>query len=147
MEHTGRPLEPQVHWDATGTTLADASTQWYTSGSPVGAHWIHIGHQQFFLQWHSSVHWGLSSRHTGLPLAQDKGYEYLGANCLHHIVPAMLAKEVVNITTSGATKDDKGGVMTIDFQCGCYGKNNLLLHCNWANVLSIRMHYYLKYTF
>ena len=43
-DHTGRPLEPQVHWDATGTTLADASTQWCPSGDPVliciiGTHW------------------------------------------------------------------------------------------------------------
>ena len=30
-DHTGRPLGPRVHWDATGTTLADAST----SGVPV----------------------------------------------------------------------------------------------------------------
>ena len=35
LEHTGRPLEPQVHWDATGTTLADASTQWCRCGDPV----------------------------------------------------------------------------------------------------------------
>ena len=28
---TGRPLEPQVQWDVTGTTLADASTQWHPS--------------------------------------------------------------------------------------------------------------------
>ena len=34
-DHTGRPLEPQVHWDATGTTLADASTQWCSGGDPV----------------------------------------------------------------------------------------------------------------
>ena len=34
-DRTGRPLEPQVHWDATGTTLADASTQWCSSGDPV----------------------------------------------------------------------------------------------------------------
>ena len=27
--------EPQVHWDATGTTLADASTQRCSSGNPV----------------------------------------------------------------------------------------------------------------
>ena len=83
-DHTGRPLEPQVHWDVIGTTLADASTQWCPSGDPVliciiGAHrkttgkpledhWKHTGYQQFFLQWHSSVHCGLSSRHTGLPL-------------------------------------------------------------------------------
>ena len=26
LEHNGRPMEPQVHLDATGTTLADAST-------------------------------------------------------------------------------------------------------------------------
>ena len=126
-DHTGRPLEPQVHWDATGTTLVDASTQWCSSGDPVliciigthwkttgatgtlGYHWNHTGwcwhpvvsqwrssvnlhnrntledhwkatgrpleepwkhtvYQQSFLQWHSSIHWGLSSRHTGWPL-------------------------------------------------------------------------------
>ena len=51
----------QVHWDATGTTLADASTQWCSSGDPVliciigtrwkttgatstlGCHWNHTG--------------------------------------------------------------------------------------------------------
>ena len=43
-----RPLEPQVHWDATGTTLADASTQWCSSGYPVliciiGTHWKTTG--------------------------------------------------------------------------------------------------------
>ena len=47
-DHTGRPLEPQVHWDATGTTLADASTQWCSSGDPVliciiGTHWKTTG--------------------------------------------------------------------------------------------------------
>ena len=73
--HTGRPLGPQVHWDATGTTLADASAQWCSSGDPVliciigthwntterplEVHWKHTGYQQFFLEWHSSVHWGL----------------------------------------------------------------------------------------
>ena len=83
-DHTGRPLEPQVHWDATGTTLADASTQWCSSGDPVliciigthwkttgkplQDHWKTTGSTLAFLQWHSSVHWGLSSRHTGLPL-------------------------------------------------------------------------------
>ena len=43
-DHTGRPLEPQVHWDATGTTLADLNAQWCSSGGPVliciiGTHW------------------------------------------------------------------------------------------------------------
>ena len=43
-DHTGRPLEPQVHWEATGTTLAEASTQWCPSSDPVliciiGTHW------------------------------------------------------------------------------------------------------------
>ena len=83
-DRTGRPLEPQVHWDATGTTLDDASTQWCSSGDPVliciigthwkttgkplEDHWKTTGSTLAFLQWHSSVHWGLSSRHTGLPL-------------------------------------------------------------------------------
>ena len=47
-DHTGGPLEPQVHWDATGTLLADASTQWCSSGDPVliciiGTHWKTTG--------------------------------------------------------------------------------------------------------
>ena len=47
-DHTGRPLEPQVHWDATGTILADARTQWCSSGDPVliciiGTHWKTTG--------------------------------------------------------------------------------------------------------
>ena len=29
-----KPLEPQEHWDATETTLADGSLQWYPSGNP-----------------------------------------------------------------------------------------------------------------
>ena len=80
-DYTERPLEPEVHLDATGTTLDDASTQWCSSGDPVliciigthwkttgrplEVHWKHTGYQQFFLHWHSSVHWGRSSRHTG----------------------------------------------------------------------------------
>ena len=74
--------------DYTGTTLADASTQWCpsanpvliciigthwkTSGRPLEDHWKHTGNtlvtNSSFFQWHSNVHWGLSSRHTGLPL-------------------------------------------------------------------------------
>ena len=58
-DHTGRPLESEVHWDATGTSLTDASTQWCPSGDPVliciiwthwnttgrplEDHWQHIG--------------------------------------------------------------------------------------------------------
>ena len=77
-------MEAQVHLDATGTTLADASfqwcpsgdpvliwiieTHWNTTGRPLEAHWKRTGYKQFLLQWHSSVHWGLSSRHTGFPL-------------------------------------------------------------------------------
>ena len=52
-DHTGRPLEPQVHWNATGTTLADASTQWRSS-----------------VNWHNwntlEDHW--SHKYTGMPL-------------------------------------------------------------------------------
>ena len=74
-DRTGRPLEPQVHWDATGTTLADASTQWCSSGDPVllciigthwkttgatctlGCHWNHTGWclHPVVSQWRSSV--------------------------------------------------------------------------------------------
>ena len=62
--HTGIPLEPQVHWDATGTTLAYASTQWCPSGDPVliciigthrkttgkplEDHWKHTAYQNSF---------------------------------------------------------------------------------------------------
>ena len=34
-DHTGRPLDPHIYWDAIGTTLADASTQWCPSDDPV----------------------------------------------------------------------------------------------------------------
>ena len=61
-DHTGRPLEPQVHWDGTGTTLADASTQWCFSGNLVliciiGTHWKTTGKPL-------EAHW----KHTGKPL-------------------------------------------------------------------------------
>ena len=43
-DHTGWPLELQVHWDTTGTKRTDASTHWCSSGDPVlicmnGTHW------------------------------------------------------------------------------------------------------------
>ena len=64
-DHTGRPLEPQVHWDATGTTLADVSTQWCPSGDPVliciiGTHWNTTGRPL-------EDHW----KHTGKTLATN----------------------------------------------------------------------------
>ena len=67
--NTERPLEPQVHWDATGTTLADASGRpleghWNTTGSTPGTHWL----PKCLLQWHPSAHMGLITRHTRLPL-------------------------------------------------------------------------------
>ena len=59
INHTGRPLKPQVQCDAIGTTLADASTQWCshgdqvliciigtrwnTTGRPLEGHWKHTG--------------------------------------------------------------------------------------------------------
>ena len=96
-DHTGRPLEPQVHWDATGTTLADASIQWCSSGDPVlisiigthwettgkplEDHWKHTGNTLATNNYFSScipvytgakfqAHWIA----TGRPLAQGKGY-------------------------------------------------------------------------
>ena len=93
-DHTGRPLEPQVHWNATGTTLADASAQWCSSGDPVliciigthwkttratstlGCHWDHTGwcYHPVVSQWRSSVNlhnWNTLEDHwkaTGTPL-------------------------------------------------------------------------------
>ena len=75
----------RYHWtDCTGTTLADAiaqlsssgnpvliciiRTNWKATGIPLQEHWKQTGYQQFLLQWHSSVHRGLSSGHIGLPL-------------------------------------------------------------------------------
>ena len=60
-DHTGRPLEPQVHWNATGTTLDDASIQWCSSGDPVlicinGTHWKTTGATSIL-----GCHWN----HTG----------------------------------------------------------------------------------
>ena len=67
-DHTRRPLEPQVHWDATGTTLADASTQWCSSGDPVliciiGTHWKTTGKPM-------EDHW----KHTGNTLATNNSF-------------------------------------------------------------------------
>ena len=47
-DHTWWPLEPHVHWDPTGATLAGDSTQWCPSGDLVlnciiGTHWNTIG--------------------------------------------------------------------------------------------------------
>ena len=86
---TGRPLEPQVNWDATGTTLADARPQWCSSGDPVliciiGTHWKTTGKPledhwkttgispvafQCTLGSKFQAHWIA----TGRPLAQGKG--------------------------------------------------------------------------
>ena len=89
-----RVLEPQVHWDATGTTLADASTQWCSSGDPVliciiGTYWKTTGKPledhwkhwlptflspvafQCTLGYRFQAHWIA----TGRPLAQGKGLE------------------------------------------------------------------------
>ena len=67
-EHTGRPLEPQVHWDTTGTTLADTSTQWCPSGDPVficiiGTHLNATGKRL-------EDHW----KHTGNTLATNNSF-------------------------------------------------------------------------
>ena len=100
-DHTGRPLEPQVLWDASGTTLADASIQWCPSGDPVliciigthrkttgkplEDHWKHTGNTLATNNSFSSgipVYTGVYvpgtlNCHwiaTGRPLAQGKGY-------------------------------------------------------------------------
>ena len=48
LEHNGRPLDLQVHWDATRTTLVDVITQWFPIGNSVviciiGSHWKTTG--------------------------------------------------------------------------------------------------------
>ena len=99
-DHTGRPLEPQVHWDATGSTLADASTQWCSSGDPVliciigthwkttgatgtlGCHWNHTGWclHPVVTQWRFSVNlhnWNTREDHwkaTGRPLEAHRHF-------------------------------------------------------------------------
>ena len=97
-DHAGRPLEPQAHWDATGTTLADARTQWCSSGDPVliciiGTHWKTTGRPL-------EAHWKLATNNpfssgipvytgskfqahwiaTELPLARGKGKLDLAEN-------------------------------------------------------------------
>ena len=101
-QYTGIPLDippwkttgSQVHWYATGTTLADASSQWCSSGDPVlickigthwnttwatstlGCHWNHTGwcYHPVVSQWRSSVNlhnWNTLEDHwkaTGRPL-------------------------------------------------------------------------------
>ena len=62
LEHTGRPREPQVHWDATGTTMADASAQQCFSGNPVficriGTHWNTTGRPLEDHWKHTGTHW------------------------------------------------------------------------------------------
>ena len=67
-----------VHWDPTGQTTLEP-------------HWLMLspseqtGYQQFFLQLHPSVHWGLSSRHTGLPL-DSTNYHWLRVGALSIIL-------------------------------------------------------------
>ena len=69
--HTGRCQHPVVSQWRSSVNLHNWNTledHWKATGRPLEDHWKHTGYQHFFLQWHSSVHWGLSSRHTGLPL-------------------------------------------------------------------------------
>ena len=66
-----RPLEPQEHWDANGTTLADATAQWCYSGNPVlicisGTHWKTTGRP---LQYHRDA--------TGTTLAINNSFHEL----------------------------------------------------------------------
>ena len=65
-DHTGKPLEPQVHWDATWTTLADASTQWCPSGDPVLICIICTLQDH----WKLEDHW----KHTGNTLATNSSF-------------------------------------------------------------------------
>ena len=98
-DRTGRPLEPQVHWDATGTTLADASTQWCSSGDPVlicitETHWKTTGTTSTL-----ECHWN----HTGW--------------CLHPVVSQWWSS--VNLHNWNTLKDHwkHTGISPVAFQC------------------------------
>ena len=70
-DHTGWCQHPVVFQWRSSVNLHNWNTlehHWGATGRPLEAHWKHACYQQFFLQWHSSEHWGLISRHTGLPL-------------------------------------------------------------------------------
>ena len=83
-KNTGATSTLRCHWNYTGWCHHPVMSQrrssvnlhnwntlehrWKDTEKPLESHWKHTGYQQFFLQWHSSVHWGLNSRHTGLPL-------------------------------------------------------------------------------
>ena len=83
FQYTGTPLGI-LHWNHTGWGYRPVVFQWQSSVNfhnwnildhhwktterSLEAHWKHTSYQQFFLQWHSSVYLGLSSRYTELPL-------------------------------------------------------------------------------
>ena len=97
-DHNGRPLEPQVHRDATGTTLADASAQWCSNGDPVliciigthwkttgatstlGCHWNHLG-------WCEHPAQVSTNRALSPPWTQLLGLKY--NTCIHYLVFAL----------------------------------------------------------
>ena len=107
-DHTGRPLESQVHWVATGTTLADASTQWCSSGDPVliciiGTHWKTTGTHWKATGRPLEAHWlspvafqcTLGSKFqahwiaTGRPLSQGKGTDNNATEIDSHLSPML----------------------------------------------------------
>ena len=60
-------------WNYTGWCYRPVVFQWQSSvnlhnWNTLEDHWNALATNKYFLQWHSSVHWGLSSSHTGLPL-------------------------------------------------------------------------------
>ena len=81
-DHTGRPLEPQVHLDATGVTLADVSTQWCCCGDPVlicniGTHWKTTGATSTLgCHWNHTGWWDTQWCPSGYPVRKSKDYVY-----------------------------------------------------------------------
>ena len=83
-------LQSSVNWHNWNTV----DDHWKATGRPLDAHWNHTGYQQFCLQWHSILHWGLNFRHTGchwiateLQLAQGKGVYQWFQDLSHVLVP------------------------------------------------------------
>ena len=69
--HTGWCYHPVVSM-GNPVVICIIGTHRKTTGSTLGAHWKHIGYQQFVLLWHSKVHRETKSQAqgdaTGLPL-------------------------------------------------------------------------------
>ena len=108
---SGIPLEVQVHWDATGTTVADASTQacpsrnpviictigthWNTTGatSALRCHWNHTG-----WCWHPGVSQSQSCGHLHNWNKLEHHWNTIGGTLETHWLPAIISQVAFQCT-------------------------------------------------